>query len=339
MEKKKVSLKFGAENAGKTAAGFLGKAKKSVISAVDRNDDGAFDKQDVAVVANAVSAAVKKASDAVKESKEQHQERRLMEKREKEREQLRPIFADDLDTPEFLMPKLIRIAVIDKRHADSEVCAGSIGHRATHEDLEIVNIYPEQVDQFGLTLFPDRDAEVYYADPVDRDHYIALDDYFAFLKVARINELQRIAQELGAKHFKVVYKEQKKTYEAKSGKVAISATAKAGANAEHDSSNKEFTSVEIAAEMTCPGHAPVEPKLHYLRKESSIQTLIAMRMSNNPMLHQKYTLQLSNSSGIRVSDAMKIDAALKSMKCSANAKVTSEAQSEAHRFFEYEIDF
>ena len=43
MEKKKVSLKSAAENAGKTAAGFLGKAKKSVIGSVDRNDDGTFD--------------------------------------------------------------------------------------------------------------------------------------------------------------------------------------------------------------------------------------------------------------------------------------------------------
>ena len=339
MEKKKGSLKSAAEGAGKAAAGFWGKAKKSVINAVDRNDDGAFDMKDVSVVTSAVGAAVKKASDAVKESKEQHQEKRLLEKQEKEREQLCPIFAKDLETPEFFMPKLIRISLMDRRHADSEVCEGSIGHRAKHEDLEIVNIYPEQVDQFGLTLFPDRDAEVYYVDPVDRDHYIALDDYFAFLKVERINELQRIAQELGAKHFKVTYKEQKKTFEAKSGKAKISGPGKIGADAEHDSSSKEYTSVEIAAEMTCPGHAPMEPKLHYLRKESSIQTLIAMRMSNNPMLHQKYTLQLSNSSGIRVSEAVKIDAALKSMKCSANAKVTSEAQSEAHRFFEYEIDF
>ena len=339
MEKKKGSLKSAAEGAGKAAAGFFGKAKKTIVNAVDQNDDGTLDMKDVSVVAGAVGAAAKKASNAIKESREQHQEKRLQDKREKELDQLRPIFAEDLDGAEFYMPKLIRISLMDKRHSDSEVCKGSIGHRARHEELEIVNIYLEQVDQFGLTLFPDRDAEVYYVDPVDRDHYIALDDYFAFLKVARINELQRIAQELGAKHFKVTYKEQKKTFEAKSGKAIISGPNKIGADAEHDSASKEYTSVEIAAEMTCPGHAPMEPKLHYLRKESSIQTLIAMRMSNNPMLHQKYTLQLSNSSGIRVSDAVKIDAALKSMKCSANAKVTSEAQSEAHRFFEYEIDF
>ena len=338
MEKKKGSMKSSAEEAGKTAKIFS-KAKKTVINAVDRNDDGSFDFKDISVVASAVGAAVKKASDNVKESKEQFQEKRLLDKREREREQLGPIFMEDLDTPEFLMPKLIRIALMDKKHAESEICVGSIGHKARYEDLEIVNIYPDQIDQFGLTLFPDRDAEIYYVDPVDRDHYIALDDYFAYLKVARINELQMIAQELGAKHFKVTYTEQKKTIEEKSGKAKLTAGVFASADATHDSSSKEFTSIEVAAEMTCPGHAPVEPKLHYLRKESSIQTLIAMRMSNNPMMHQKFTLQLSNSSGIRVNDAVKIDAALKYMKCKSSSKVTREAQNEARRYFEYEIDF
>ena len=339
MEKKRIGLKSAAEEAGKAATGFIGKAKKTVVKTVDQNEDGTLDKMDASVIATTVEEAVKKASDAVREKRNQYQEKRLSIKREKELEQLCPIFSEDLEAPEFFMPKLIRISIMDKKHADSEVCEGAIGHRSRHEDLEIVNIYPDQVAQFGLTFFPDMDAEVYYVDPVNRDHYIALDDYFSQMKVERINELQRIAQELGAKHFKVTYKEQKKTFEAKSGKAKVSGPGKVHAEGEHDSASKEFTSVEIAAEMTCPGHAPMEPKLHYLRKESSIQTLIAMRMSNNPMIHQKYTLQLSNSSGIRVSDAVKIDAALKKMNCSASAKVTSEAQSEANRFFEYEIDF
>ena len=54
---------------------------------------------------------------------------------------------------------------------------------------------------------------------------------------------------------------------------------------------------------------------------------------------QKYTLKLSNSSGIKESDAIKIDAALKSMKICGNTTIASEVQSEARKFFEYEIDF
>ena len=48
---------------------------------------------------------------------------------------------------------------------------------------------------------------------------------------------------------------------------------------------------------------------------------------------------MSNSSGIKESDAMKIDAVLKGMKVSGNATVASEAKNESRRYLEYEIEF
>jgi hypothetical protein len=112
------------------------------------------------------------------------------------------------------------------------------------------------------------------------------------------------------------------------------------ADAAHDLASTAVATVEIAAEMDCPGHAPTQPKLFYLQREPSIQTLIALRMdADSPISHQKYTLKLSNSSGIKEKDAIKIDAALKEMKFTGNATVASEAKNEARRFFEYEIDF
>lgn len=108
----------------------------------------------------------------------------------------------------------------------------------------------------------------------------------------------------------------------------------------YDLSASTVSNVEVAAEMQCLGHAPTEPKLCYLQREPSIQSLITLRMDKaSPMLHQKYTLKLSNSSGIKEKDAVKIDAALKAMKISGNTTVINEAQNESRRFFEYEIDF
>ena len=124
---------------------------------------------------------------------------------------LRPIFEDDLDSPEFALSKIIRVADIDKKHAESEVCNGSIGYISEHKDVRILNIYTDKADMYGITYYPDRDSEIYYVDPFDRDRYVALDDYFHYLKVARVNELQRIAQDLGAKHFRVTYKEDLKS--------------------------------------------------------------------------------------------------------------------------------
>lgn len=336
MEKKKVDFGAVAAEAGKGAKAFFGRAKDAIVKVADQNDDGAFDLKDVSVVAESIGNAVKNTANTVKCNAEERS-------REMERRSLRPIFEKDLDAADFMLSKLVRITYMDKKREESEVCVGSIGYVSEQKDLPIITIYKDQVNAFGLTFYPDTDCELYYVDPSDRDKYIALDDYFDYLKVARVNELQKIAQDLGAKHFRVVYKEQKTTFSGKAVKAKANAKAAgdaASADAEHDLAATAVSTVEVAAEMDCPGHAPIEPKLHYLQRETSIQTLIALRMDeNSPLTHQKYTLKLSNSSGIKEKDAIKIDAALKAMKIAGNTTVTSEVRNESRRFFEYEIDF
>lgn len=82
------------------------------------------------------------------------------------------------------------------------------------------------------------------------------------------------------------------------------------------------------------------PQLKYMQRDPSIKTLVAMRMdSESPLSQQKYMLKMSNSSGIKESDAVKIDAVLKGLKVAGNASVTSEAKSESRRYLEYEIEF
>lgn len=336
MEKKKVDLSAVAAGAGKNAMAFFGKTKDTLVKVVDQNDDGSLDLKDVSVIAETIGNAAKNTAAAVKDSAEARS-------REIERKTLHPVFAEDLDSADFLISKLIRITDIDKKRAESEVCQGSIGYISEQKDLKIVTIFRDKVDAFGLTFYPDADSEIYYVDPSDRDKYIALDDYFNYLKIARVNELQKIAQDLGAKHFRVTYKEQKTSFTGNSAKAKGNIKAPGGtvtADAEHDLSATEVSAVEVAAEMQCLGHDPMEPKLCYLQREPSIQTLISLRMDkNSPMMHQKYTLKLSNSSGIKEKDAVRIDAALKAMKISGNTTVTSEVRNESRRFFEYEIDF
>lgn len=336
MDKKKIDLGTIAEGASKNAAAFWDKTKETLVRAADQNHDGSLDLKDITVIADSISTAAKSTAMAVKNSTEE-------KSRELERKRLQPVFAEDLDNADFLIPKLIRIAEIDKKHAESDVCSGSIGFFSEPKDLRIINIFRGSVDAFGLTFYPDADCELYYVDPSDRDKYIALDDYFNYLKVARINELQKIAQDLGAKHFRVTYKEQKATFsgntvKAKGSNKGIGSCG--SADAERDLASSEVSTVEVAAEMECPGHAPMEPKLCYLQRESSIQTLISLRMDkDSPITHQKFTLKLSNTSGIKEKDAVKIDAALKAMKISGNTTVTTEVRNESRRFFEYEIDF
>lgn len=336
MEKKRINLGNAATEAGKAATGFLNKTKDAVLSAVDQNGDGKLSMNDVAYAADSVKAAVKISSD-------KWSEKQAHKKREKEYEMLRPLFENDIDKADFSLPKLIRVAEMDEKHAKSDLCKGSIGYVFPGKDLDVITIYPEKIGDYNLRFHPDEESELYYVDPADRDFYIALDDYFNYLKIARISELQRIAQELGAKHFRVIFKEHQKNSASNEidGRVSIKAVGKQGLNADavHHRKEDSFSKIEIAAEMSFIGHKPKEPTLVYFRKDPQILNLVAMRMSDNPMTHQVYTLELSNSSGIKIKDALKIDAAMSAMKVKGNTTVTSEVQSEMRRIFEYEIDF
>lgn len=91
--------------------------------------------------------------------------------------------------------------------------------------------------------------------------------------------------------------------------------------------------------MSFLGHEPNEPELHYFKGNPQIEELVKSRMGTNPVLHQVYTLQLSESSGIKIKDAAKIDATLNAIKCEGNATFSSELQDETRRSLEYEIDF
>ncbi len=326
---KKINLKYLASDVMKTGKNLLDNA----IQSADQNDDGKFDMEDVSVIAKSVGNSVKQGTIALKGSVDE-------QARQLELKTLQPIFPDVLDSTEFLMPKFIRVADRDKKHAESEVCQGSIGYTSNSKGFQYVNIFRDSIDYFGLMFYPDSDYEFYYVDPSDRDKYVALDEYFSYLKIARVNELQKIAQDLGAKYFKVTYKEEQTSFSEKKMKGHANVKGLATADAEHNSMEKKYSTVEIAAEMEFPGHAPVKPQLKYMQRDPSIQTLVAMRMDENaPLLNQKYMLKMSNSSGMKEADAAKIDGVLKGMKISGNATVSSEAKNEARRYLEYEIKF
>lgn len=319
--------------AKKGALGVLEKTKSAIAKVADQNDDEKFDMQDVSLVASKVGKSVKNGAAALKEGAEERT-------RALELKSLQPIFAEVLDERDFVLPKFIRVANRDKKRAESQVCKGSIGYYSDPKGLRLVNIFLDNLEMFNLVFFPDCNSEFYYVDPIDKNRYIALDDYFNYLKVERISELQRLAQSLGAKHFRVTYKEEKTSVAEKIIKANINVQGVAAGNGERNLSETKFDTIEIAADMECPGHAPNRPDLKYLQKDPAIRTLIDMRMDeHSPLSHQKFMLKLSNSSGLKESDAVKIDAVLKSMRFTGNTSIVSEARNEARRYFEYEIDF
>lgn len=328
-------MKFGEAVSGarKNAKDLLGKSKNVAMHMADQNDDGKLDLKDISIIAESVGNTVKKGTQAVRETAEE--KARMLELKT-----LQPVFSNFLEDENFLMSKFIRVTERDKKHAESEVCKGSIGFVSVQKGLRIVNIFLDSVDEFGLTFYPDRESEFYYVDPSDPNSYIALNEYFSHLKLLRINELQKLAQDLGAKHFRVIYKEEKLSLAEKKANAKASMKAAVSGERVCHSSDKDFSTVEVAAKMTFPGHSPIKPRLKYLQNDPNIKTLVAMRMDEkSSLLHQEFMLKLSNSSGLKESEAVKIDAALKGMKCAGNATVVSEVQNESRRYLEYEIDF
>lgn len=330
MEKKFGKL---VSSVGKNAKNLLEKSKDIAIQAVDQNSDGKISLEDASMMAENVGNVMKKGAYALKEAAEE-------QTRQLELKTLQPIFLENLNATDFVMSKFIRIAERDKKYSESVVCKGSIGFLSDKKGLRIINIFRDSVDTFGLSFYPDCNSEFFYVDPSDRDAYIALDEYFYYLKQARISELQRIAQDLGAKHFKVTYKEEKATFSKKKRNVEAAGGTIASANIDQSHIDQKYVTAEIASEMEFPGHMPVRPKLKYLKYDPSINSLIEMRMNEHtPVLHQKLRLKLSNSSGIKENEAAMIDAVLKGMKCTGNTTLVNEIQNEARRYLEYEIDF
>ena len=250
---------------------------------------------------------------------------------------LKPIFINDLNGMRF--SRLVRIVEREKKF-DIDVCKGSIGYWDTCKGERWMNIFKDSVNKFGLNFYPNDEVNFYYMDPTDGDSYIVLDEYFNRLKQARVSELQKIAQDLGAKYFRVTYMKEKTTLSKKSTNGKGSIHKKGNGSVQVNATEQKYDRMDIAAEMSFPGHEPVMPHVRYLKYDPNIQNLIAMRMNPNGTVNrQTLNIKFSSSSGLKENDAVKVDMILKSLKMAGNTTVSSEVQNEAKSILEYEINF
>lgn len=261
-------------------------------------------------------------------------------KRQWDLKRLKPIFSEDLNGMQY--SRLVRIVEREKKF-DIEVCRGSIGYWAICKGERWVNIFKDSVNKFGLNFNPYEEVNFYYVDPTDKDNYIVLDEYFDRLKQARVNELQKIAQDLGAKKFRVTYMREKSSLIKKKWNGKADGKAKDGdgtVSVDVDKLSKQYDKVEIEAENSFPGHDPAEPHVRYLKYDQNVQNLIDMRMdTNGPINHQTLSIKLSSTSGLKENDAAKLDMILKSLKMAGNTTVLSEVQNEEKSILYYEVDF
>lgn len=310
--------------------------KLKVVKAVD---DAELDKR-AKELSDAAGDKAKELGDAASETAHDVAIKMDEWKRQWDLKRLKPIFSEDLNGMQY--SRLVRIVERDKKF-DIEVCRGSIGYWATCKGERWVNIFKDSVNKFGLNFYLYEDVDFYYVDPTNMNNYIVLDEYFDRLKQARVNELQKIAQDLGAKKFRITYMREKSSLIKKKWNGKADGKTKdvdGTASIDVDKLSKQYDKVEIEAENSFPGHEPVEPRVRYLKYDQNVQNLIEMRMdTKGPINHQTLSIKLSSTSGLKEKDAAKLDMILKSLKMDGNTTVLSEVQNEEKSILYYEVDF
>lgn len=196
MEKKIGKI---VKQAGVKAGDAMCKAKDVVVQVVDQNGDGKVDLEDVKLVGEQVKHETKKIVDLAQE--------KMNAKKVKS---LNPFYSSDLENT--TLPKLVQIVSRDKNYDDNSLCKGSIGFMSDNKTMPLLNVFADSTQEYELSFYPTEHYRFYYVDPSNEKLYIALDNYYDYLKIARVSELQSVAQSLGAKHFKVSYKEQTDSY-------------------------------------------------------------------------------------------------------------------------------
>lgn len=331
------------------------KAQSAIAKAVDRNGDGKIDAEDFGLTRENLEAA----GDAVKgaaiaaghglKAGGSAMGKALSDARlQAERKALRPVFPEELPfgmeqdkSTNQDLPSILSVAVRDKKRAESEVCQGSVGYYQTAKGYDHLCLYEDNLTPLPLTFYPTASQGIFLASPYQNGVYIAVDEYFNFIRKGIVNELELVAQSLGAKHVRISFQEDTKAHTMQ--KMHSHAKAqKAKAAYDHESTLHESSNVEIAADVKFSGHTfPVAPDLVYFRNESDILKLIQMRTSNssNRIESKTYRFQCNQLFGVKEKREGEISAVLNYMKPSGAVSYNQNIQRESRTILEYSIEF
>ena len=227
MAQKRDLLK-GAKNIVAQAGELLNdkatEAKEKAAQAGELLTNKATEAKDVAAQTGEVLG--NKAADAmvkVAQAGEQLSEKALEAKKDYELRRFKPITREQLPLYTRTMPEMIRIVDWDKR-TEEEVCKNAVAFNDGTKELRVISVLAKNAELMDASFYPDVQEGIYYRDPSNPYSYINLNDYFDYMKKAKVHELNQIAQALGAKHIRITLKAEKKTYVQNNGKIAVNAS-------------------------------------------------------------------------------------------------------------------
>ncbi len=193
-----------------------------------------------------------------------------------------------------------------------------------------------------MKLYPHKVAGTYHVNPYYSDMFVDVAEYFAYLKKVRIDELELVAQSLGAKYFKIELKtHEKSTY--KNSKSRSVGVMKHKGESSSQNSKYGYADISVAAESYFKGSAePVKPRLVYFKNDSNIKALIDMKTDKNRqnLLKSKtYSIQYGETTGIKAEQVTDMRLALKNINCGFADSFVQTAEKESRTILEYSISF
>lgn len=343
MAQKKDLFKSMKEKAAQTS-GFLAdkalEAKDKATLAGEFLSDKAVEAKDKASQAGEfLGDKATEAKDKAVQTRDLINDKAAVAKRDYDLRRFRPITEEQLPSVIKVMPEMVQIVDWDKR-IEEAVCKDAVAFNEGNKELRFISVLTRNIELINASFYPSVQEGVYYRDPCNPSLYINLNDYFGYIKKAKVHELNQIAQDLGAKHIKITLKAEKKTSEANKGKGSASVGKIMKTTASHSESSMQLEQMEIASDKKFKGHDAQMPKLYYFKNEPDIKNIIKRRLDkSNPIYSDVETFRYINSSGIKRSDAIKIDGALSKLKIGGDTSIMSQVEKEERIFFEYQIEY
>ena len=261
-----------------------------------------------------------------------------------------PLFPNQYQSEGFNIPNII-VIVDDAVRKGIDVCEGAIGWLAKESGEEVLHLYDEAIQFSGVQFIPSPICNaIYYVDHFDRNRYIQPDCIFSRTLKEKIDELQHIAESVGAKRCIIDITESSKSSKTnkKSADLGAStdsenggkATASATVDYDHSSKTNANQHGRIEAEFTGL-RFPKRPTLKWFSYDDSIRNLVETCCSGKRRV-KKLTITLSGSTSATMSQsiATAIDGVMNNtLHVRGHASIKSQAKKEYQSELLFYIEF
>lgn len=273
-----------------------------------------------------------------------------------------PLFPDQYKNESFNIPNIVAI-VDDAVRRDIDVCEGAIGWLGKDTGEEVLYLYDEAIEFSGVEFVPAPICNaVYYVDNFNRNRFIQADCIFSRTLKEKIDELQHIAEFIGAKRCVIHISEATKTSRSKQISADFSADlvdltdkikkqnksqdketkplGKASFDYENSSTSSRKQYGYIEAEFR-GFRLPKRPTLKWFAYDDSINNLIETCCTGKRRV-KKLTLELSGSTHTTMSQSMAgaIDGVInQTFKAKFGASMKKQAKDEYQSNLMFYIEF